>query len=216
MKAVTLLGLLAATALSACRPAPQSLVFPPAPRLSVLRDSILAWHVPPAAAQIYGLRLLDDAPRPARATLAVVRFIARANPRLSAPDALMLATVAVRSADDAGIDPQFFCATILQESAFAPEALSVAGAVGIAQFTLETAAAYGVDPFDWHDALRGSALLLASYAQAYRGRYALALAAYNAGPGAVARYHGVPPYPETREYIGDIIDRWARIVAWEH
>jgi hypothetical protein len=220
MKAVALLGLLAAFALPGCTgPAPVALVFPPPPRLPVLRDAVLAWHVPPAVTQIYGLRLLDDAPRPARTTLAVLHFIVRANPRLSPLDALMLATAAIRRARDAGLDPEFFCATILQESAFSPQAVSSAAAVGIAQFTLDTAAGNGVNPFDWQDALAGSALLLAGYTERYstadQDRYVLAMAAYNAGPGAVDEYHGVPPYPETRDYIADIIDRWARIESWE-
>lgn len=54
------------------------------------------------------------------------------------------------------------------------------------------------------------------YVNAYDGRfadpYAVALAAYNAGPGTVAYYRGVPPYPETRAYVGDIYDRWARLL----
>ena len=118
-----------------------------------------------------------------------------------------------------GLDPDFFTATLLQESAFDPGALSAAGAVGIAQFTLPTAAAEGVDPFDWSAAIDGSARLLGRYVRAYTGQYAdpygAALAAYNAGPGAVAAYHGVPPYPETRAYIADIYDRWSRIVRDE-
>ncbi len=218
MKALSLLAALAVTALIGCSgPVPPP--FRPSARLPGLRDAVLAWHVSPPVEQIRGLRLLDDAPRPAIVQLAVVHFIVRANPRLGPLDALMLASDAIRRAEEVGLEPEFFCATILQESAFSPDALSSAAAVGIAQFTLETAAAYGVNPFDWRDALRGAALLLAGYAQTYRDatqdRYVLALAAYNAGPGAVERYHGVPPYAETREYISDIIDRWARIQTWE-
>lgn len=220
MKALALLAALAACMLGACtasRPQPSPLH--PLVRLPGLRDAMLSWHVPTPVDQIRGLRLLDDAPKPAPLGLAVVHFIVRANPKLSPLDALMLASSAIRRAADVGLAPEFFCATILQESAFSPEAVSSAAAVGIAQFTLETADAYGVDPFDWRDALRGAALLLDGYVLTYRAApedpYVLALAAYNAGPGAVERYHGVPPYAETRGYIGDIIDRWARIDAWE-
>lgn len=128
----------------------------------------------------------------------------------------MLATHAQTIASQVGLDYGFFSATLLQESGFSPTALSAAGAVGIAQFTLDTADAYGVDPFDWQSAMEGSARLLARYLQAYTGRYpdpyATALAAYNAGPGAVEQYDGIPPYDETREYIGDVYDRWGRIV----
>lgn len=218
MKAASLLGMLFVLA-SCSGLGPVPTFAPAAPRLAVLRDAALAWHTSPAVDQIQGLRLLEDAPRPARRTLAVLYSIARANPRLGPLDALMLASAAVERAQGAGLDPEFFCATILQESAFSPVALSSAAAVGIAQFTLDTAATYGVDPFDWDDALRGAALLLAGYTETYRDArqdpYVLALAAYNAGPGAVARYHGIPPYRETREYIDDIIDRWSRIVDRE-
>src|SRR5581483_5125277 len=106
-----------------------------------------------------------------------------------------------------------------QESAFDPRALSWAGAIGIAQFMPETAADAGVDPYDPLSAIGGAGALLGSYARAYRSQYAnpltAALAAYNAGPGAVAQYHGVPPYAETREYIDDVIDRWAKISGYE-
>jgi soluble lytic murein transglycosylase-like protein len=175
-----------------------------------------AWdgHRAPEAAR--GLRLLFDAPIPAGRVLAVTRSIVRANPRLHPLDALIFATHAVALADRVGLPYGFFCATLLQESAFDPDAVSSAGAIGIAQFTLGTADIYGVDPFDWRDAMRGSAELLAQYVRDYRGTYddpyAAALAAYNAGPGAVAYYHGIPPYPETQGYIADIYDRWARIV----
>lgn len=115
----------------------------------------------------------------------------------------------------AHIDPEFFACILLQESGFDPAAHSAAGAVGIAQFTIDTADAYGVDPFDWRDAMRGSARVYATYIARYRNYpdpYAVALAAYNAGPGVVVRYGGVPPYDETRGYIADIYDRWSRLV----
>jgi len=159
---------------------------------------------------------LYDAHVPARPTLAVTRSILRSNPRLAPTDALLLATAAVACARDEGLDYGFFAATLLQESAFDPRALSGAGAVGIAQFTLETADAYGVDPFEPFGAMCGSARLLGGYRRAYEGLYpdpyAAALAAYDAGPGAVERYHGMPPYDETRLYVTLVYDRWARIV----
>jgi len=183
-------------------------------RIDRLRDLALSWHIPPQHESIRGLRLFDDAPRPAAPGIAVVRSIVRANPRIGSFDALVLANVALAAAAENGIDPRWFAATILQESAFEPRAISAAGALGIAQFTPETAATYGVDPLDPFDAIRGAAKLLGRYHRAYADApdpYALADAAYNAGPSAVAYYHGVPPYAETRNYISDILERWARI-----
>ncbi|MEO9170108.1 MAG: lytic transglycosylase domain-containing protein, partial [Candidatus Baltobacteraceae bacterium] len=151
--------------------------------------------------------------------IAITRAILRTNPRMTAMGALVLAQATAQAARRNGLPPEFLGATLLQESAYDPYALSAAGAVGIAQFELETAAASGVDPFDPFDALDGAARLLASYVRRYRGRYpdayAAALAAYNAGPQAVAHYHGVPPYAETREYIADIFERWGRIASYE-
>jgi len=185
-----------------------------------LREAALSWHIPHSLGTARGARLLADAPRPARIEVAVARAIVRSNPLLEPLDALRLATVAARRAREAGLDPNFFCATLLQESAFDPFAVSSAGALGIAQFTLETADAFGIEPLDPQSALAGSARLLAAYVRRYRGTsaadpYVLALAAYNAGPLAVQRYAGVPPYAETRAYIGDIIDRLGRIVRDE-
>lgn len=142
--------------------------------------------------------------------------IVRSNHRLDPFDALVFSTAAVRIARLHHLAYGFFCGTLLQESAFSPDARSSAGAIGIAQFTLATAAEYGVDPFDWREAMEGSAALLGRYVHAYDGVYSdpygAALAAYNAGPGTVFYYKGVPPYAETRAYISDIYDRWARIL----
>ena len=158
-----------------------------------------------------------DAGKRARPNVKLAREILRTNPRMGAVDALLLATDVVDAATDHGLPPGFLGATLLQESAFDPDAISSAGAVGIAQFTLPTAAGMGVEPWEPHSAIDGAARLLGAYVAAYAGRdddpYALALAAYNAGPGAVRAYGGVPPYPETREYIIDVRDRWSRIVG---
>lgn len=182
-------------------------------------NSALSWHAPAYADTLYGVRLLrDGAPAPDPA-LAITRAILHTNPRLSPIDALRLADETVRAARSERLPPEFLGATLLQESAFDPRALSAAGAVGIAQFMLSTAAGMDVDPFDPVSAIHGAAALLASYVRAYDGvydnPYAAALAAYNAGPGAVSAYRGVPPYAETREYINDIVDRWAKIAAYE-
>jgi soluble lytic murein transglycosylase-like protein len=212
-----------AIVLAACSNSPTTYSYPLGsvpPRLEVRTEALAAaarsWRLPPAFQSLQGLRLLYDAHVPARPALAVTRSILRSNPRLAPTDALVMATRAVALARAEDLDFGFFSATLLQESAFDPTALSAAGAVGIAQFTLETADDAGVDPFDWSDAMRGSAGLLGAYLRDYRERYddpyAVTLAAYNAGPGAVERYHGVPPYPETREYISLVYDRWSRIV----
>jgi soluble lytic murein transglycosylase-like protein len=160
------------------------------------------------------MRLIADAPRPALEESAAARSIVRSNPALEPFEALLRAGAAAQAARVHGLPPGFFIATMLQESAFDDRALSAAGAVGIAQFTIETADDEGVDPFDWRDALRGSSRLFGRYVAAYAGApdpYALALAAYNAGPGNVERYHGVPPFPETAGYIGLVYERWSRI-----
>ena len=158
-----------------------------------------------------------DAGRTAPASVKIAREVMRSNPRMGAADALLLGTDVVETARANGLQPQFLAATLLQESAFDPAAVSSAGAVGIAQFTVPTAREYGVDPWEPRSAIAGAARVLAAYVGDYRGRdddaYALALAAYNAGPAAVAKYAGVPPYAETREYIIDVRDRWSRMVG---
>jgi len=163
------------------------------------------------------MRLLVDAPRGSGALLAVVRSIVRANPRIGPIDALALAIVARDAARRQTIDPNFIAATLLQESGFDPTAISDAGAYGIAQFTAPTAEFYAIDPFDPRAAIAGATRVLAAYLMRYSHAdgdpYALALAAYNAGPGAVSYYGGIPPYAETQAYIADIHERWARLIA---
>jgi soluble lytic murein transglycosylase-like protein len=186
-------------------------------RIDALRDVALSWHIPAPVQSIRGIRLFIDAPRGSGPLLSVVRSIVRANPRIGVLDALTLAVDARDAARQVGVDPQFIAATLLQESAFDPNAISTAGAYGIAQFTIPTAQFYGIDPFDPRAAIAGATHVLARYLARYArladDPYACALAAYNAGPGSVKYYGGVPPYPETRAYIADIHERWARLLA---
>ena len=179
----------------------------------------LSWPSPPRVDALIGARLFEDGPAVSYPEIAITRAILRTNPRVEPVFALVLADATVRAARRESLPPEFLGATLLQESAYDPFALSSAGAVGLAQFTLETAAESGVNPYDPYSAIDGAAALLGTYVRAYRGvyddPYAAALAAYNAGPAAVSRYHGIPPYAETREYIEDIAERWGRIASYE-
>ena len=200
-------------------PPPPNLEYrpPPGPAdLTVLEDRVQSWRMPRRDDELRGLRLLYDTPVPGGITLAIVRSATRANHRLDPFDALVFASYATQVAKDHALAPGFFGATLLQESGFQPDILSAAGAVGIAQFTLDTADDVGIDPFDWADSMRGAGGLLGRYVASYDGKYpdpyAITLAAYNAGPGTVAYYKGMPPYAETRGYVTDIYDRWARLL----
>ncbi|MGA7440184.1 MAG: lytic transglycosylase domain-containing protein [Luteibacter sp.] len=103
---------------------------------------------------------------------------------------------------DYHVDEALLRAVIHAESAFNPRALSMAGAQGLMQLIPSTARDMGVrDVFDPEQNIRGGARYLALLLQNFNGDERLAAAAYNAGPGAVQRYNGVPPYDETRVYV---------------
>jgi soluble lytic murein transglycosylase-like protein len=174
-------------------------------------------HAPPRDG-IFGARLLLDGGRVVAPDLAIARAILHTNLQIAPADALDFAVQTVRAARDNGLPPEFLGAALLQESAYDPRAFSSAGAVGIGQFMSDTAAGIGLDPNDPDAAIAGAAELLGDYVRAYRDRgdrYSLALAAYDAGPGAVAQYGGVPPYAETRGYIDDIDDREVQVYGYE-
>lgn len=112
-------------------------------------------------------------------------------------------TDAIRSASvEYGVDEAFLRAIIHAESAFNPRALSLKGAQGLMQLMPATASHMGVlDAFNTDQNIRGGARYLSLLLRDFHGNEKLAAAAYNAGPGAVARYSGVPPYAETRVYV---------------
>ncbi len=120
---------------------------------------------------------------------------------------------AYQAAQNAGIDPKIFVKQINQESGFNPKARSGAGAMGIAQFMPATAQGLGVDPTNPLASLDGAAKLMSQYVQKYAGDYSKALAAYNAGPGSVDRFGGVPPFAETQNYVKTILGDTAGLGA---
>ncbi len=102
------------------------------------------------------------------------------------------------------IPPSLFANLVKTESNWNPKALSHKGAIGLAQLMPATARSLGVDPRDPHQNLEGGARYLRMQYNKFRS-WRLALAAYNAGPGAVERYSGVPPYRETQAYVVKIL-----------
>lgn len=107
-----------------------------------------------------------------------------------------------------GVDPALLSAVAKAESGYNARAVSGAGALGLMQLMPGTARSLGVDPLQPSQAVDGAARLLAGHLKTYSGRVDLTLAAYNAGPGAVARYGGVPPYTETQTYVQRVTGYW--------
>ncbi len=97
------------------------------------------------------------------------------------------------------------------ESAFNPKALSKSGAAGLMQLMPDTATEVGVKNV-WHQQqnIQGGASYLSSLLKRYKGNIKLAMAAYNAGPGAVDKHQGIPPYTETQVYVERVVLLWSR------
>jgi hypothetical protein len=122
------------------------------------------------------------------------------------------ATLMAEAAQLHGVDVRLLEAVAWQESRGRMDVVSAKGALGVMQLMPTTAAELGVDPTNRADNIRGGAMYLRQQLDRF-GSLPLALAAYNAGPGAVMRYGGVPPYRETRDYVAKILSRLGWAVA---
>jgi soluble lytic murein transglycosylase-like protein len=156
------------------------------------------------------------------ATISNVDAYARAlqhfNRTLDGATSRALSQRLIADADAARIDARFVVALIAVESSWHPGAVSRVGAIGLGQLMPGTAAGLGVDPRDPYANVDGTVAHVASLLARYGSepaprRYALVLAAYNAGAYAVARYGGVPPYAETRAYVRDVLALWQRLTS---
>jgi soluble lytic murein transglycosylase-like protein len=117
------------------------------------------------------------------------------------------------SAAAAGIDPALVDAVIANESGFDPRATSSSGARGLMQLMPGTAASLGVaDAYDPAQNVSGGTRYLRSLLDRF-GSLELAVAAYNAGPAAVAEYGGIPPYPETKRYVRSVLSQYRAATA---
>lgn len=125
-------------------------------------------------------------------------------PRPAPSNALNLREFAAAIAIENGIPTDLFLRLVTQESRWQIDALSRVGAIGLTQLMPTTAAELGVDPYDAAQNLEGGARYLAKQFQRF-GTWELALAAYNAGPGAVDRHGGIPPFAETQHYVAVIM-----------
>ncbi|MFL6247246.1 MAG: lytic transglycosylase domain-containing protein [Thermoanaerobaculia bacterium] len=125
--------------------------------------------------------------------------------RASAPAPRELAAMVEDAARQHGVDPRLVAAVARRESAWKADIVSNRGAIGIMQLMPDTARYLGVNnAFDPRENIFGGTRYLRTLLDTFNGDLDLALAAYNAGPGAVAKYRGVPPYRETRAYVAAV------------
>lgn len=142
-------------------------------------------------------------PRLATRSYGSVLFDSRAKVNAAVPS--FISSIISDAARVHGVDPRLVAAVVRRESAFNPNAMSRVGAAGLMQLMPATAKYLGCsNAFDARQNVFAGTRYLRTLLDAFHGDLDLALAAYNAGPGAVHRYKGVPPYAETRQYVASI------------
>lgn len=150
-----------------------------------------------------------------------VTFIRRINRRLGATEASRIAQAVIGFSLQYGVDARLIMAMVMTESGFNPKSTSRVGAMGLGQLMPGTARGMGVtNAYDSVDNLYGTVRLVRGHLEKYRKQTSdayqslpLALAAYNAGAGAVKKYGGVPPYRETQAYVRKVIGLYRQLAG---
>ena len=143
---------------------------------------------------------------PAPAPAEIVKTLTATTPPAVSPRELI-----EKAARKAELPPAIVHAVAKAESGYRQDAISPKGAIGMMQLMPNTAAMLQADPRDPEQNTQAGAMYLREMLVKYDGDVAKALAAYNAGPGAVDRYNGVPPYRETISYVNRVIDTYKRL-----
>jgi len=156
--------------------------------------------------QIVSIETVPDPPQTAQPVIARPSAAARLTP-------IDLAQMLTRAGEQHNLDVDLLASVVKAESNGNARAVSHAGAQGLMQLMPKTAAGLGVnDSFEPGENVRGGSTYLDALLTRYHNNLALALAAYNAGPEAVDKYHGIPPYRETRVYVARVIHEFNRRV----
>src|SRR3954462_234173 len=113
-----------------------------------------------------------------------------------------------RHSDNQNLDPRLVRALIQAESGYNVRAISNKGAIGLMQLMPDTASELNVNPYDPEQNIQGGTMYLRRMLDHFAGKVELAVAAYNAGPGAVEKHGGTPPFAETRDYVKRVLALW--------
>jgi len=161
------------------------------------------------ASTVSGFETEEYTPPPAPAPVTLPKAAeAVVDPRSLTPQEMI-----TRAAERAGLPPEFVHSVARAESGYRPDALSPKGAIGLMQLMPGTAAGLNVDPYDPAQNAEGGAMYLRDLLLKYENdphQVSKAVAAYNAGPAAVDRYKGIPPYRETIQYVNRVLKQYEK------
>ncbi len=183
---------------------------PPTPEEIAVLNELLEW-IGPEDRGFFAVRPADvaEAVRSRPMSFQLFRSLNPRDERLALLSSLPYARLIERAASRYSLDELLIAAVIEVESAFDAGAVSPVGALGLMQVMPSTAELYGYrDPLNPASNVDLGARYLSRMLETFDGDIELALAAYNAGPGNVRRFHGVPPFRETRTYVGKVLSRY--------